>query len=131
MRLGLLMATAFAVFVPAAVAVAEPEKATVELRSSLLAPGLPLAESDKGVYGFRLSAQVDKNGEASGALELDRNAPTFDDFGFVTTAGALPPVKLECSLKFVKKGKFQFRVGRVREEDAGHYAALRCAERRR
>jgi hypothetical protein len=118
MRLELLMATAFAVFTPGAMTGAESEKATVDLRSSLLAMGLPLAESDKGVYGFHLTAQVDKKGEGSGTLELDLNAPTFDEFGFVTTAAAMPPLKLECMLGFVKKRRFEFPgPGPLRKEE--------------
>jgi hypothetical protein len=111
MLLQLLVATALAVLAPAAVPSAQPKKATVELRSELLCtPGLPLAESAKGVYGFRLTAQVDNQGEGSGALQLDPNAPAFDEFGFVKTAGDLPPIKLDCTLKFVKKSKFQMLV---------------------
>jgi hypothetical protein len=106
--LELLIATAVAVLAPEAVAWAQPKKATVDLRSDQLGtPGLPLAESAKGVYGFRLTAQVDNKGEGSGVLELDPNAPAFDEFGFVKAAGDLPPVKLDCTLKFVKKSKFR------------------------
>ena len=49
----------------------------------------------------------------SGTLEFDPNAPaapTFDEFGFPTYAAALPPVKLECTLKFVKKRKVTVRL---------------------
>jgi hypothetical protein len=70
-------------------------------------PGLPLAESAKGVYGFRLTAQVDEKGDVSGALELDPNQPKYDEFGFVTSLGDLPSVKLQCTLKFMKKAKFE------------------------
>jgi len=112
MRL-MLVATAFAVFAPRAVTAADPEKPNVEfeLRSSSLAPGLTLAESGKGVYALRLTAQVNKQGEGKGTLVLESNAPVFDEFGTATTAGNLPPVKLECSLKFVKKGRVQVLVG--------------------
>jgi hypothetical protein len=107
MRLGLLAATVFAVLAPAAVTAAEPETTPVELRSDILVSGLPLAESDKPVYGLRLTAQVDKKGEGSGTLELDLNAPAYDEFGFQTAGGNLPPMMLECTLKFVKKKKLQ------------------------
>jgi Hint domain len=82
---------------------AAAQPTAVELRSDLLIAGLPLPECAQGVYGIRLTAQVDKKGEGTGALELDPNAPTYDEFGFWTTAGKLPPVKLDCTLKFVKK----------------------------
>src|SRR5437763_32611 len=106
MRLGLLTATAFALLAPGAVTAAGPAQTMVELRSGLINPGLPLAESDFGAYGVRLTAQVDKQGEGSGTLELDPNAPaapTFDEFGFRTPATALPSVKLECTLKLLKR----------------------------
>ena len=108
MQLGILTAIALAVFAPGAVHAAGPEKTRVELQSEFIKPALPLAESDFGAYGVRLTAQVDKQGAGSGTLELDPNAPaapTFDEFGFPTYAAGLPPVKLECTLKLVKKRK--------------------------
>ncbi len=106
MRIGFL-ATVFAVLAPAMAPAAEPEKTTVELRSDLIVAGLSMAESDKPVYGLRLTAQVDKKGEGSGVLELELNAPAYDEFGFQTAGGNLPPTKLECTLKFIKKKKLQ------------------------
>jgi hypothetical protein len=88
---------------------AAAQPTAVELRSDLLIVGLPLPECAQGVYGIRFTGQVDKKGEGNGSLELDPNAPTYDEFGFLTTAGNLPPVKLECTLKFVKKQTFRFR----------------------
>jgi hypothetical protein len=114
MRRELLVAIALAVLFPGAVTAGEQEKTPVELHSALILPGLPLPESDKGVYEVRLTARVDKKGEGSGTLELDPNAPTFDEFGYVTTAANLAPVKLDCTLKFVKKGKVRVNVeGRI------------------
>jgi hypothetical protein len=107
MRRGLLGVTVVAVLAPGVTTAAGPAKATVELRSDLLVSGLPLAECAKGVYGIRLTAQVDKKGEGSGTLELDPNAPAYDEFGFQATGGNLPPVKLECTLKFIKKKTFR------------------------
>jgi hypothetical protein len=112
MRLEILMATALAVLSPGSVMAALPEKATGELASRVIHPGLPLPESDKGVYGVRLTVAVDQKGEGRGTLVLEPNAPTYDEFGFVTTAGALPPVKLECTLKLVRKARFD--LGSVR-----------------
>src|SRR5262249_31795279 len=93
---------------PQPLTAAQPKKASVELRSERVeTPGLPLAESAKGVYGFRLTAKVDEKGDVGGALELDPNPPKYDEFGFDTSLGDLPSVKLQCTLKFVKKAKFE------------------------
>jgi hypothetical protein len=111
MGLELLVAAALAGVAPQPLTAAQPKKASVELRSERVeTPGLPLAESAKEVYGFRLTAQVDEKGDVSGALELDPNPLKFDEFGFVTSFGDLPSVKLECHLKFVKKAKFEVRL---------------------
>jgi hypothetical protein len=99
---------------PQPLTAAQPKKVSVELGSERLeTPGLPLAESAKGVYGFRLTAQVDEQGDVNGALELDPNPPKYDEFGFVTNLGDLPAIKLQCTLKFVKKAKFEVREGRL------------------
>ena len=82
MRLGLLVATVFAVLAPGPATAAEPEKATVELRSALLVSGLPLAESAKGVYGIRLSAQVDKKGEGAVSWSLTPTYPRMTSSAF-------------------------------------------------
>jgi hypothetical protein len=114
MRIGLFTAAAFAVLVPMAATAAEPEKTTLELKSGLISPGLPLAGSEKVVYGFRLVARTDKNGDWHGTLELNPNAPTYSEFGMETTSDTLPHVKLECSLKYTKTAKI-----RVRDRIAG------------
>jgi hypothetical protein len=110
MRRGLL-ATAFVMLAPAAVTAAEPEEPNLKLHSERLVPGLPLAESARGVYGIRLTARVDLKGEGRGTLELDPTVPTYDDFGFMTNHAESPPVTLVCTLKFVKREKVTlFRV---------------------
>jgi hypothetical protein len=106
MRTGFLAAVG-TVFAAAAVTAAEPEKTSIELNSALLVAGLPMAESEKPVHRIHLTAQVDKKGEGSGTLELDPNEPTYDELGFETTGRRLAPVKLECTLKLVKKKKIQ------------------------
>jgi hypothetical protein len=106
---GFLAATVFAVFLPGVVTGAQPEMATIELRSDLLVNGLPLAECAKGVYGIRLTAQVDKKGEGRGTLELEPNAPVYDELGWQIAGGKLPLVKLECMLKVAKKKKIMLR----------------------
>ena len=105
MRLGILTAAAFAVLACISSTAADPEKKTLELRSGLIAPGLPLAESAKGVYSIRLAARTDKSGDWSGVLELNPNAPTYSEFGAETSSDTLPHVKLECSLKYIKTAK--------------------------
>ena len=103
----LLRLTTVVVFAFACSSVADAEETAVELRSELLITGLPMEESDKAVYGIRLTALVDKNGEGSGTLELDPNAPVYDEFGFRTTARTLPVVKLDCTLKLAKRKKLR------------------------
>jgi len=137
-RRELLMATAFAVLAPGAVTAApqvvpgadgrggipapqavtaaQREKETLILDSGPIYPGLPLAESDKGVFGVYLTAEVDRKGEGRSTLVFEPNAPTFDEFGFRTYGGTLPPVKLECTLNLVKKRKFLQRYRRGVEE---------------
>jgi len=108
MRLGQLGAIALTVLVQCTAVIAQPEK-SVDLRSWTVNPGLQLPESDKPVHTFRLTGKVDKAGDASGTLELDFSAPAYDQFGYATTAEVKPPVKLECTLKFTKKGKVRIR----------------------
>ena len=83
--------------------------------------GLPLTESDKGVFGVSLTAAVDKKGFGRGTLSLDPNAPTFDELGFRTTNGVLPPVKLECTVNLMKKSThvkwYQYGVKDVQEQE--------------
>ena len=102
-----LLVITVVVFACAGSSVAAAEKTAVELRSKLLVTGLPMAESDKAIYGIRLTAQVDKDGEGTGTIELDPNAPAYDEFGFQTTARMLPLVKLDCTLKLVKRKKLR------------------------
>jgi hypothetical protein len=125
-RLELLIATAFAVLatgavttaqvpgvpgngqipVPGAVPAAQPEEENLALESRLIHPGLSLAESDKGVFGVFLKAEVVKKTFGRGTLVLEPNAPSFDEFGFRTTNSTLPPVQLEFTLNLVKKHTF-------------------------
>jgi hypothetical protein len=95
--------------VPEVVKSAQREEETLELESRLIHPGLSLAESDKGVFGISLTALVvkkrvvrDQRVFGRATLMLEPNAPSFDEFGFPTTGGSLPPVKLECTLNLVR-----------------------------
>ena len=111
MRLSLFAAMVF--FATGLATASAQDKATLELSSDRLLDGRRLPESPKGVYGIRLTAQVDKKGEGKGVLEIDPNAPLFDEFGFATIRADLPWVKLECELKFVKKKTFRIPGGRI------------------
>src|SRR5262245_21490602 len=74
---------------------APPAKTQVELVSTgVTTPGVPLAEVPRGMYGLRFTAEVDDKGEGSGTLELEPNAPAFDEFGAYTHAEHVPAVKL-------------------------------------
>jgi hypothetical protein len=137
--LELLIATAFAVLapglvttarvagipgngqipVPGADPAAQPAEETLELESRLIHPGLPLAESDKWVFGVFLKAEVVKKGSGRGTLVLEPNAPSFDEFNFRTTNSTLPPVRLECTVNLVKTHTFvksHQRLGAVRAD---------------
>src|SRR5579872_2562080 len=83
---------------------AEPEKTPVDLAGEIDGRGLALAETDKPVYRVQLTARVDKNGEGTGTLVLDVTPRKVDEFGFPENA-PMAVVKLECSLKLVKKKK--------------------------
>jgi hypothetical protein len=114
MRFRFLLATLITILAHETATAAEPERKAIELRSDHLVTSLPLAESAGGVYYIRLAAQVDKNGEGKGTLELDPNAPTYDELGWPTIGGSLLFVKLECNLKLVKKKTIRLRQsGRV------------------
>jgi hypothetical protein len=89
--------------VPDTVKAIQPVNETLEVESAIFHPGLPLAESAQGVYRIYLMAEVDNESAHRGSLVLEPNAPTYDEFGFRTMNGNLPQVKLECSLKLVKK----------------------------
>jgi hypothetical protein len=111
MHLRLLTLATFAVIAPMLANAAEPEKKTLELRSGLISPELPLAESGKGVYSLRLAARTDKSGDWSGTLELSPNAPTYSEFGAETWSYTLPQIKLDCSLKYLKTAKVRTATG--------------------
>jgi hypothetical protein len=88
---------------------AEPEKHELDLRSDFLVGPLSLPECDKPVHSLRLTGAVTRNGEGSGTLELDTNAPKYDEFGFMTIDNPVPPLKLECTYKVVSTRKMIMR----------------------
>jgi hypothetical protein len=105
MRLSLALTTAFVALVSTAVPACGQAQVAVDLSGGVDNRGLVMPESDKTIYRFHLTAQVDKNGEGKGTLDLDPTPYPLDEFGFPEFATALPVVKLDCSLKLVKKKK--------------------------
>lgn len=103
MRLALIVT--FALTAVGTASAAEANKHPLELNSDLTGVlGLPMTESTRPVYHIRLTAMVDEKGEGDGTLVLDPTGlPAYDEFGFPGAATAVPVVKLDCSLKFVKK----------------------------
>src|SRR4051794_19033434 len=87
---------------------AEPASMPVDLSGTIDGRGLVLAESDKPVFRLQLAARVDKNGEGAGTIILDPTPPAVDEFGFPAPVTPVPPVQLECTLKFVKKQTMHF-----------------------
>jgi hypothetical protein len=99
---------------------ADPPKPPLPLRSSVICPGLTLAECKTPVYSINLDVQANEKGEGRGTLTLNLTPPHYDEYGdFVTgqetdniqrkSPDPIPPVTLECKLEIVKKGF----VGRV------------------
>ncbi len=103
MRLAMIVMIAMAML--DTTSAAESVKPGVELNSERIGVlGLPLAESTKPVHWIGLTAKVDGKGEGSGVVTLDlTELPAYDEFGFPTTVAAVPAIKLDCSLRFVKK----------------------------
>src|SRR5438105_741163 len=100
MRLAMILAVALAV--PAPAPAAEPVRRDVEFTSDPIGGlGLPMAESAKPAHRLSLTAKVDAQGEGTGALVLDPTEPAHDEFGFPAAGTPVPPVKLDCTLKFV------------------------------
>lgn len=90
-------------FAPRATA-APPALNDLELHTDHLSVlGVSFPECDKPVFRVSLHAKVDAKGEGVGTLTLDPSYLTFDEFGAVTGTTAVPAVKLDCTLKFVKK----------------------------
>jgi hypothetical protein len=103
MRLALVAVIAMAT--PGTGPASQPGKLDLDLRSDTIGVlGLPLAENAKPVFRVSLTAKVGENGEGSGVLVLDPTGPpAYDEFGFPGAATVQPLVKLDCSLKFLKK----------------------------
>jgi hypothetical protein len=99
MRLAGLFAFAMATIASA------QDKTGLELNGRLDGRGLPMAECDSDVYRIQLQIQWSKPGEGTGTLVLDTTPNPVDDFGRPITIKAIPPLKLECTVKLVKKKK--------------------------
>src|SRR5262245_58411667 len=96
------------VFAPLAAPAADPEKVALDLSGRVDGRGFAMAECNKPVYGFHLTAQVDKDSGGAGTLVLDPTPSLVDEFGYPATIDGLPVVKLDVTLKFVKKKSYQF-----------------------
>jgi hypothetical protein len=105
MRSPIALTVAFVALAAAAVPACGQAQVAVDLSGGVDNRGLVMPESDKTIYRFHLTAQVDKNGMGNGTLDLDPTPYPLDEFGFPEFAAALPVVKLDCSLKLVKKKK--------------------------
>jgi hypothetical protein len=83
----------------------------LDLVSGLTSPGLTLPEADKPVYGVALVSVTEVAGAKEGAaiLELNVNAPVYDEFGHQKGVAERAWVKRACELKFVKMGKITVR----------------------
>jgi hypothetical protein len=101
MRLALVLSIAFAGLASAA----DSDKKSVELSGVIEGRGLPMAECDTDVRRIQLSFKLDKKGDGAGTLVLDCTPNPVDEFGFPITIKAVPPVKLDCTIKLVQTKK--------------------------
>jgi len=77
---------------------------TTYLRSNVRTPKVPLAESPHGVVRFTLVVKANEKGEGPAELILDPNSRQFDEFGEAKDVTTHSHIKLQCNLKFVKRG---------------------------
>lgn len=96
----------------------EPKSLT--LYSSLISPGLPLAEASGQVFAINIEAKVNAKGSGKGKIKLTTTPPNYDEFGDLVTGREVDqvdrsrkndraPIELECEFKYVTTGA----VGRV------------------
>jgi len=97
-------------------AAGEPPPTTVDLRSEVLVPGVTMRETKQPVSQVQLMVRLDKKGSGTGTLVLNANMPEIDEFGTAFLKGNVPPSRLDCEVKFVKKGRVQVRAGPPPEE---------------
>lgn len=92
-----------------------PAGVKVVLVSAEFAPGIPLPESVHPVYGVRLDAEVDAQGEGKGTLTLTTTPPNYDEYGDIVNGretdgvdrsrkNGKPPAVFDCAIEFVKVG---------------------------
>src|SRR5262245_13977455 len=103
-----VLTIAATLLVPFVARSADPEKVALELSGRVDGRGFAMAECGKPVYGFHLTAQIDKDSGGAGTLVLDPTPSLVDEFGYPATIDGLPVVKLDVTLKFVKKKSYQF-----------------------
>ncbi|HEX3146659.1 MAG TPA: hypothetical protein VHR66_01065 [Gemmataceae bacterium] len=104
MRLGLSFGALLAVFAFATVVRAEGDKVAVDLKSGPIAPRLQMAEDARGVYKVRLVGQVENTGAGALSLELDLTTRKYNEFGYQEFVPDESPLRLDVTLRFVKKG---------------------------
>ena len=121
MRTAFLFTAACVAFLPPAMS-ADPPKAKVLLRSTLITGGLPLPESQHRVYSIALDADVNAKGEGKGTITFIVTPPNYDEYGDFVTGRETdnvdrkgpdphPAVTLDCKIELLKKGW----IGRVNE----------------
>lgn len=104
MRLGFTVGTLVLAFSFAPAVHGEGDKIAVDLKSGPIAPRLQMAEDARGVYKVRLVGQVDNSGAGALSLELDLTTRKYNEFGYQEFVPDESPLRLDVTLKFVKKG---------------------------
>src|SRR5688572_23206692 len=60
---------------------AEPKGPGLVLQSAHFSPGLSLRESKTPIHAISLKADVNEEGDGTGKLYLNPNAPQYDEYG--------------------------------------------------
>ncbi|MFT3880554.1 MAG: hypothetical protein QM703_12935 [Gemmatales bacterium] len=89
----------------------DKEKA-LDMHSDYVVSGMPLSIQDKyhTFYSFRFSGNLKPGSGGSGVFEFNPNGPVYDEFGSVSQGYGLQWVKLDCALKYVKRGIVKTRI---------------------
>lgn len=85
---------------------AQEPKTLVDFIGEIGGPGLKMAEHEHPVRRAHLTAELDRVGSGNGSLILDIQPEAVDEFGFPEeVAVPLTPLKLDCTLKLIKRKK--------------------------
>ncbi|MCC9607819.1 Hint domain-containing protein [Blastopirellula sp. JC732] len=84
---------------------------TYELASDVFTPGIRISSAPQPICKFQLAVRKVGDDRYSGTLTLTQAAPAIDDFGNVNMGNAAPPLKLDCTMGFVKKQSFTMNPG--------------------